>query len=187
MNKLTVNDLPPEVVAEMKRMISEDPQMAPLISKKNTLIRNRQYVKAMEISRLIKSIEDKVVKEYLEKYEGQTEQMGKLMEEMNDEDRENINVYTNSIIFFCDMIETLAMETDSILKKYHPDYRIEMYDKIIELGKEAHGQVKFMSDNTDSVYQVSFADSADNITTLVLNKVKSFIRKLRSKPRRKRA
>jgi len=38
-----------------------------------------------------------------------------------------------------------------------------------------------MSDNTDMVYQISFADEADDVSELLFNKVKSFIRKLRRK------
>ena len=70
------------------------------------------------------------------------------------------------------------------LKKYHPDYRIEMFDKVSECGKAAKAQVDFMSKSTDMVYQCAFAEDADKITEMVRNKVKAFIRKLK---RRKKA
>ena len=100
---------------------------------------------------------------------------------MSEEDREKMNIYTNAIIFLCDIIETLSIESDEILKKYHPDYNLEMFNKISQVGKEAKSHVKFMSDNTDMIYQISFADEADDISELLFNKVKSFIRKLRKK------
>lgn len=92
-----------------------------------------------------------------------------------------MNIYTNTIIFLCDMIEILSSDSDQILKKYHPDYNIEMFNKIIQVGKEAKNHIKFMSENTDMIYQVSFANGADDISELLMNKVKAFIRKFRSK------
>ena len=103
---------------------------------------------------------------------------------MSEEDREEINVLTNSIIMLCDLVETFTMDCNEILKKYHPDYRIEMFDKVSECGKAAKAQVDFMSKSTDMVYQCAFAEDADKITEMVRNKVKAFIRKLK---RRKKA
>lgn len=74
------------------------------------------------------------------------------MSDMSPEDREYINTCTNAIILICDMIETFTMDFNQVLKKYHPDYRLEMYDKIMQVGKEAKAHVKFMSECTDNVY-----------------------------------
>lgn len=179
--KLTINDLPTDLVEQMKQSIHKDPQMQALQKKKEQALHNHKYVEVTRLSQLMKDIETRVINSYLSKYEGQAERMDLLMTDMEMEDRENINIYTNAIIFLCDMIETLTLESDQILKKYHPEYNIEMFNKIIQLGKEAHSQIKFMSDNTDSVYQINFADGADDITELLLNKTKAFICKIRTK------
>lgn len=179
--KLTINDLPAEIAELFKQGIHKDPQMQALLKKKEQALHNRKYVEAAKLSQQIKEIETRVINSYLSKYEGQAERMDLLMADMEMKDRENMNIYTNAIIFLCDMIETLTLESDQILKKYHPEYNIEMFDKIVRIGKEAHAQVKFMSDNTDSVYQINFADGADDITELLLNKTKAFIRKIRTK------
>lgn len=180
-NKLTVNDLPTEVVAEMKRMISEDSQIVALRNKKANLIRTRRYAEAMKLSSDMKRIEQQVINEYLANYEGQAERMDNLMGDMSEEDIDSINTCTNSIIFLADMIETFVMDSNEILKKYHPDYRIEMFDKLTKLGNEAKNQIKFMSECTQNEFQVCFADSADDITELVRNKVRSFNRKMKQK------
>lgn len=181
MNKLTINDLPPEVVNRMRDMISSDEKIINMRNKKLDLLRCRDYIGAQKISSMINAIESRVINQYLADYEGQSERMNNLMGDMSEADREEINILTNSIIFLCDTIETWSMDFNAILQKYHPDYKIEMYNKIIQLGKEAKEQVEFMSKNTDMVYQVAFADSGDEITIHILNKVKSFIKKLRRK------
>ena len=180
-SKLTINDLPADVVEQMKNGIREDPQMQILLQKKNQALRSRNYLEVSRISKLINNIEVKVINEYLSQYKGQSDRMDSLMTNMSEVDRENMNIYTNAIIFLCDMIETLSSDSDQILKKYHPDYNIEMFYKIIQLGNEAKNHIKFMSENTDIVYQISFADDADDISELLMNKVKAFIRKLRKK------
>ena len=88
--------------------------------------------------------------------------MQSLMSDMSPEDREYINTCTNAIILICDMIETFTMDFNQVLKKYHPDYRLEMYDKIMQVGKEAKAHVQFMSECTDNVYQCSGAATAGN-------------------------
>lgn len=180
-SKLTINDLPEDVVEEMKKAIRAEAQMQVLQQKKLQALKAYDYVEVARLAKLIKEVEIRVINEYLSNYEGEAVRMDSLMVDMSEEDREKMNIYTNAIIFLSDMIETLSIESDQILKKYHPDYNLEMFNRLIQLGKEAKNHVKFMSENTDMVYQVSFADGADDITELLMNKVKAFIRKLRNK------
>ena len=116
---------------------------------------------------MMDGIEKRVKNQYLSEYEGMSGSMDNFMREMSEEDREEINVLTNSIIMLCDMVETFTMDCNEILKKYHPDYRIEMFDKVSECGKAAKAQVDFMSKSTDMVYQCAFAEDADKITEMV--------------------
>lgn len=179
--QLSANDLPINVVDEIKQSIRKDKSIQKLQNKKSQALITHNYVEATKISNQIKDIETRVINQYLSDYEGQTERMDNLMKCMSKEDRENMNIYTNSIIFLCDIIDTLSLESDQLLKKYHPDYNLEMFNKISQIGKEAKQHIKFMSENTDMVYQVSFADRADDISELLMNKVKSFIRRFRKK------
>ncbi len=179
--QLTINDLPADVVEQMKKGIREEPQMQVLLQKKSQALKDYNYVEVSRLAKLIKEVETRVINNYLANYKGQSERMDTLMADMSDEDRENMNIYTNAIIFLCDMIEILSSDSDQILKKYHPDYNIEMFNKIIQVGEEAKNHIKFMSENTDMIYQVSFANGADDISELLMNKVKAFIRKLRYK------
>ncbi|EGN00242.1 hypothetical protein HMPREF1017_00768 [Bacteroides ovatus 3_8_47FAA] len=179
--QLTINDLPPDVVGQMKQAIRKDSAIQALQKKRNNALRSNNYIEASKLSKLIDDVETRTINQYLSEYKGQAKRMDILMTDMSKEDRESMNVYTNAIIFLCDIIETLSIESDDILKKYHPDYNLEMFNKISQIGKEAKSHIKFMSDNTDMVYQISFADEADDISELLFNKVKSFIRKLRRK------
>lgn len=116
-NKLTVNDLPADVVERMKKMINEDRQMLKLRERRASFLRSRRYMEAMKLKQMMDGIEKRVINQYLSEYEGMSESMDNFMREMSEEDREEINVLTNSIIMLCDMVETFTMDCNEILKK----------------------------------------------------------------------
>lgn len=68
MNKLTINDLPEDVVERMRRAIREDSQMIALKEKHSRYIINRQYAKAVMLKQKMQEIEERVIREYLESY-----------------------------------------------------------------------------------------------------------------------
>lgn len=179
MKKLTINDLPEEVVNDMKAAIRKDSQIIALENKRNAFIKSHRYADATQVTNYIKTIENKVIEDWLLTYKGEAERMDKLTNGMSKEDIDEINILSNSIVMLCDMIETFTMDCNAVLHKYHPEYHIEMYDKFNEVGKEAKIQMEFMAKNTNSIYQINFADYADDITELVRNKAKSLIRKLK--------
>ncbi len=115
-NKLTVNDLSADVVERMKKMINEDRQMLKLRERHASFLRSHRYMEAMKLKQMMDGIETRVINQYLSEYEGMSESMDKFMREMSEEDREEINVLTNSIIMLCDMVETFTMDCNEILK-----------------------------------------------------------------------
>lgn len=58
MEKLTINDLPEDVVERMKEAIRSDSQMVALKNKHTAYIRSRQYAKAIELKRKMRISED---------------------------------------------------------------------------------------------------------------------------------
>lgn len=71
-------------------------------------------MEAMKLKQMMDGIETRVINQYLSEYEGMSESMDNFMREMSEEDREEINVLTNSIIMLCDMVETFTMDCNEI-------------------------------------------------------------------------
>ena len=113
-NKLTVNDLPADVVERIKKIINEDRQMLKLRERHASFHRSHRYMEAMKLKQMMDGIEKRVINQYLSEYEGMSESMDNFMREMSEEDREEINVLTNSIIMLCDMVETFTMDCNEI-------------------------------------------------------------------------
>lgn len=55
-----------------------------------------------------------------------------------------------------------------------------MFDKLVEIGKEAKRHVRMLDDyQADEFYMQAYGDAADNLCELAVNKAKGFIRKVK--------
>lgn len=181
MQKLTINDLPADVLAKMKGAIAENTEVKRLKEKRENLLKGFHVVEAAKIMQQLKRIEENVINQWLDNYEGETVRMNDLIKEIPEPERERLLTYINAMIFLSDMVDGFSVGINDILRKYHPDCRVEMFDRLSHLGKEAQEHIKFMSNHTDMNFQLSFGEGADDVTELLLNKVKSFMRKQRNK------
>lgn len=182
-NKLTTEDLPDDLLGQIKEAIGTSPAVLKLKQQRNAAILRHNYVEVQRISLIIHETEQQIINSFLSQYAGEAEQMCDLMKGMEGPDVENLVNYVNGIMLLCDMIDTFTMECNEILHKYHPDYNIEMFNKVIAVGREAREHIRFMGNCTDWDFQTSFADVGDNLTELVLNKSRALARKVDAKKR----
>ena len=104
---------------------------------------------------------------------------------MNEEDKDLMSAYGNAIIMIADCLETICMDTNNMLQKYHPNFRIEMFDKLNELAKEARNHVRLIDGYENSEYYYNlFADVSDNMREMIVNKGRSFCNKLKAYEKR---
>lgn len=179
--KLTINDLEEETRKQMIAKIRQDKEMQKLLKKRDELLRAHRMADASRLTAMIKQVEQRTIQVYLDEYEGESVRCAELMKEMPPEDVTELNAYLNAIIFLSDALESFSMEVNNLLHRQHPDHNIEMYDTLVKLGKEANRQMKFMSEATNMIYQLQFAGEADKMQEHILNKVRSFVRKVNKK------
>lgn len=175
----------PEVLAEILEEFNGNAQVKEFKEKKIRAIRARNYLEANRITSLLKELEENTLRNLLQSAETEKIELGKLMSSMTEAEVERLNTNINAIIFLCDTIESLADDSNDLLKKYYPDYRIEMYDRIIKMGKEAHSHMLCMATSTNLFFQEEFADHADDFQTFIINKVRGTLRKIREKAEKK--
>lgn len=130
------------------------------------------FVKLLQLKQKRSIVEVKAIEECLRYEERQRVQLGELFANLPPDKVEKLVLYTNAICFYCDMIETLAIDVNEIVKLIDKNYNVDMYDGVIKAGKEAAKQIKNMSSNTHEIFHYSFAEVADEVNELVLNKVK---------------
>ena len=179
--KLTIEDLPKEIVDGMMDKIYKHPKYIELSRKKTMYLKNGNYFLAMETAKAMEKIVKECLAEYIRHYEGECKKVNELTDSMTDEDRDTMAALGNSIVMMADCLETICMDCNELLKKYHPNFRIEMFDKLEELAKEARCHVRLIDgyENSDYYYNL-YGDSADKLKDLIVNKGKSFVNKLKA-------
>lgn len=179
--KLTIDDLEEETRKQLIDKIRQDKEVQKLLKERDRLLRAHRMADALRLTAMIRQVEQYTIQVYLDEYQGESVRCAELMKEMPPEDVTELNVYLNAIIFLSDALESFSMEVNNLLHRQHPDHNIEMYDTLVKLGKEANRQMKFMSEATNMIYQLQFAGEADKMQEHILNKVRSFIRRVNKK------
>lgn len=181
MESLKIEDLPKEIVDGMMKKINEHPKYIGLANKKAMYLKNGNYVLAMQTAKAMEKIVNECLHNYIKYYEGEVKKMNELTENMSEEDRDTMAALGNSIVMLADCLETICMETNQLLKKYHPNFHIEMFDKLQALADEASAHVRLLDGyENHEYYDNLYGDMADNLTTMILNKGKSFINKIKA-------
>lgn len=179
--KLTIEELPKEIVDGMMSKIHKHPKYIGLAKKKAMYLKNGNYFLAMEATKAMEKIVKECLAEYIKHYEGECKKVNELTDSMTDEDRDTMAALGNSIVMMADCLETICMDCNGLLNKYHPNFRIEMFDKLQELANEARSHVRLIDgyENSDYYYNL-YGDSADKLKDLIVNKGKSFVNKLKA-------
>lgn len=179
--KLTIEELPKEIVDGMMKKINKHPKYLDLAQKKAMYLKNGNYFLAMETSKAMEKIVKECMANYIKHYEGECKKVNELTDSMNDEDRDTMAALGNSIVMMADCLETICMDCNELLHKYHPNFRIEMFDKLVELANEARSHVRLIDgyENSDYYYNL-YGDSADKLKDLIVNKGRSFVNKLKA-------
>lgn len=178
---ITIEQLPKALIDKLNETIERHPTVRKLRNRIEMCQRKGDYVGMAQARADISRIQKTVEEEYIKQNSVITKRIESFRHEMNDEDQERMSINANMVILLSDMLETCCVEINEIVGKYQSEYRVEMFDDIIRLGKACSEQMKWMSEQTDMFYQLTFAEVGDNLTMMIKNKVKSLLRKVHSK------
>jgi hypothetical protein len=98
---------------------------------------------------------------------------------MSEDDKNKLNTLENALYLVSDVLDLLVMDVNSVLKNY-TNYKMNEYDKLRELSKEARRCVctfdKLMNDDKACAI---FSSCSDNLYKMIYNKASSYINKLK--------
>lgn len=183
---LTISDLPEDVQQQMRDAIRKDSTMQNYVVERDRNIRNRDYVSAMRIKKKMDEIENRVISEFLSKYQGEQLKLRDLVQQMSPQDAEEMAVCATALTFLVDLAETCSLRVNGLLKKYYPNCELTMYNKWQELLKASHQHMQLMADDTSLVYQDDFANDADDVQDMFLNKIKGILKRTTQRKKTKK-
>lgn len=179
-NKKEISDIPQDVRTKILETLSTHPEYKKLVTLRNQALMEGRPIKAMELRSSMASLEDAVYEEYLKQWNGEIREMEELCQSMTEEDLDMMNAYGNAVIMLADVLESLVMDTNQLLKKYHPDFRLEAFDKLNQLAKEAGNHVRMLDRYSDDrFYTNTYCDTSDKLYDMIIKKSKSFINKMK--------
>ncbi len=176
--QLTIEQLPKSIQDKLADTIELNPVIKSLRAKLENARKKRDYVTMARMQHNIMELKRHIESEYLKQNLEMKKRVAEFKSNMSDDDQEILSIHSNMIIMLADMLESCVMEVNEVFERNNPAWRIEMFDRLKQLGRECADQIKWMSQETDEYYQLTFADVADDITEMVKNKVKSLLRKV---------
>lgn len=177
-NEMTVEQLPKSIQDKLTETIELNPLIKSLRAKLENARKKHDYVTMARLQHNIMELKRHIESEYMKQNLEMRKRVAEFKCNMSDEDQEILSIHSNMIILLADMLESCVMEVNEVFERNNPAWRIEMFDRLKQLGRECADQIKWMSQETDDFYQLTFADTADNVTEMVRNKVKSLLRKV---------
>lgn len=176
--QLTIEQLPKSIQDKLADTIELNPVIKSLRAKLENARQKRDYVTMARMQHNIMELKRYIESEYLKQNLEMKKRVAEFKSNMSEDDQEILSIHSNMIIMLADMLESCVMEVNEVFERNNPAWRIEMFDRLKQLGRECADQIKWMSQETDDFYQLTFADTADNVTEMVRNKVKSLLRKV---------
>ena len=137
MKKLTVEDLPKEIVDGMIEKINNNEKYKELVRRRVSYLKNGNYVLALQVSKTMEKIFKDSLAGYIKFYEGEVRKINELTSSMNEDDKEKMAVLGNAVVLLADCLESICRDTNELLHKYHPEFNIEMFDKLNQLANES--------------------------------------------------
>lgn len=171
---INLTGLPLQVQQDIEHEINRNPSVVQYREAMRDYQKRGKFLEAMRIGAMLAEVEEKVKQGMMVKHE----RMGNIYKSMTSDEIETINTACNTIIMLSDIIETQVMEINQTVKKHFPDYRVDMYDRFVQIGREAKEQLRYMTAWTNNLYQIKFGDVADELTEMITNKVRKLLRKV---------
>lgn len=136
-------------------------------------------MQAMMAKKMMEEVENKVFEEFFKEAYRTKINMYEIMKEMSKEDQHTINSYANGIILLSDVLDNIITEMNQLVKRYKPDMVVTEFNKLNELTKKAKKTVYTFDMNAKEEYATDlFGATADNLFKMIINKSKSFVKKL---------
>lgn len=175
---LTLEQLPKPLLDKLNETIGKHPYMRSLESKMSQQRSKGDYVGMAKTRARMEEVRKSIEDEYIRQNNIMRKRIAEFKATMTDEQQETLATNSNMVILLVDMLETSLIEINEVVASVRSWYRVTLYDELLKLAKQCAAQIRWMANETDDFYQLAFADSADDITQMVRNKVKALLRKV---------
>ena len=177
---MTHYDLTKEQLDDIRVKIRANKDYQKYVTKRAEHLRRGEIAQAMRVTKMMDEVERKAMHYYIAEAQRYKAKVNDLVKTMPEADQDLMCIYGDALVFLADVLESLVIEVNQILGRTHPDFRIEMFDRLVELGKEAKKHVRMLDYHEEDIYYTNlYGDTADKLNAMIVNQSKSFVNKIR--------
>lgn len=177
---MTHYDLTKEQLDDIRVKIRANKDYQKYVTKRAEHLRRGEMAQAMRVTKMMDEVERKAMHYYIAEAQRYKAKVNDLVKTMPEADQDLMCIYGDALVFLADVLESLVIEVNQILGRTHPDFRIEMFDRLVELGKEAKKHVRMIDYHEEDIYYTNlYGDTADKLNAMIVNQSKSFVNKIR--------
>lgn len=137
------------------------------------------FAQALVYSKKMKNFEDEVFAMIAQKYINKHNIMQGIVDSMSEEDKQKMNIYANALYLLSDVLDSMILDTNDILKKYDA-CDASGFDKLSSVLKETKGLIAhFYTLMDDKRATGIFGDCSYKLYKLIFNQASSYVNKLR--------
>lgn len=132
--------------------------------------RERQYVTVLQLSQKLDRIKEDTIRELLESENSEVRVLKSTELGLSRQEIDEVNELQIALYMLCDVMDSVIIDTNSLLKRKNENVSFRMFDDIRELGKRVKERINYVQSEMDLIEYGELNDNSDDLYQMLLNK-----------------
>ena len=173
---MTINDLTKEDSAAFRAILAKNETLTKLQQQFFNFRKSGMFVQAIEVGKKIDKIQKEIFTKWITDLTNEARVVDLNKSDLPNEVKEKMNILYVTIFMACDIIESGVLDMNDTLQKTAPTFRVELFDGILKLAKEAKEMLSRLQRNTGYLNNSFWGDRCDEMYEMMQNKAKKLIK-----------
>ena len=132
--------------------------------------RERQYVTVLQLRQKLDRIREDTIRELLESENSEVRVLKSTELGLTRREIDEVNEFQIALYMLCDVMDSIIIDINSLLKRKNENVSIRMFDDIKELGKRVKERINYVEREMDLIEDGELYDNSDNLYEMLMNK-----------------
>lgn len=132
--------------------------------------RGRQYVTVLQLRQKLDRIREDTIRELLESENSEVRVLKSTELGLTRREIDEVNEFQIALYMLCDVMDSVIIDINSLLKRKSENVSFRMFDDIRELGKRVKERINYVEREMDLIKDGELYDNSDNLYEMVMSK-----------------
>lgn len=132
--------------------------------------RERQYVTVLQLRQKLDRIKEDTIRELLESENSEVRVLKSTELGLTRQEIDDVNEFQIALYMLCDVMDSIIIDINSLLKRKNENVSFRMFDDIGELGKRVKERINYVEREMDLIEDGELYDNSDNLYEMLMNK-----------------